>query len=57
MSRRRSGTICSWATARLTDWRFVDFKEVPSGPWALYGDNNTFVIERRKSEEAFAKRQ
>ena len=41
----------------LTDWRFVDFKEVPSGPWALYGDNNTFVIERRKSEEAFAKRQ
>jgi hypothetical protein len=41
----------------LTDWRFVDFHEVPSGPWALYGDNNTFVIERRKSEEAFAKRQ
>jgi hypothetical protein len=41
----------------LTDWRFVDFQEVPSGPWALYGDNNTFVIERRKHEEAFAKRQ
>jgi hypothetical protein len=41
----------------LTDWRFVDFEEVPPGPWALYGDNNTFVIERRKREEAFAKRQ
>jgi hypothetical protein len=41
----------------LTDWRFVDFQEVPSGPWALYGDNNTFVLERRKNEEAFAKRQ
>jgi hypothetical protein len=41
----------------LTDWRFVDFQEVPSGPWALYGDNNTFVIERRKHEEAFAKRE
>jgi hypothetical protein len=41
----------------LTDWRFVDFREVPSGPWALYGDNNTFVMERRKSEAAFAKRQ
>jgi hypothetical protein len=40
-----------------TDWRFVDFEEVPPGPWALYGDNNTFVIERRKREEAFAKRQ
>ena len=41
----------------LTDWRFVDFQEVPPGPWALYGDNNTFVIERRKREESFAKRQ
>jgi hypothetical protein len=40
-----------------TDWRFVDFREVPPGPWALYGDNNTFVIERRQREEAFAKRQ
>ena len=43
--------------ADLTDWRFVDFQEIPPGPWALYGDNNTFVIERRKREEAFAKRQ
>jgi hypothetical protein len=41
----------------LTDWRFVDFQEVPSGPWALYGDNNTFVIERRKQEQPFAKEQ
>jgi hypothetical protein len=41
----------------LTDWRFVDFEEVPPGPWTLYGDNNTFVVERRKREEAFAKRQ
>ena len=41
----------------VTDWRFVDFEEVPPGPWTLYGDNNTFVIERRKREEAFAKRQ
>jgi hypothetical protein len=41
----------------LTDWRFVDFQEVPPGPWALYGDNNTFVLERRQREEAFAKRQ
>ena len=40
-----------------TDWRFVDFKEVPPGPWTLYGNNNTFVIERRKREEAFARRQ
>jgi len=33
----------------VTDWRFVDFKEVPRGPWALYGDNNTFVIQDRKA--------
>ena len=44
-------------TNNLTDWRFVDFQDVPPGPWALYGDNNTFVIERRKREAAFAKRQ
>ena len=41
----------------FTDWRFVDFQEVPPGPWALYGDNNTFVIERRKQEQSFAKDQ
>ena len=29
------------------DWRFVEFREVPSGPWAMYGDNNTFVLLRR----------
>lgn len=40
-----------------TDWRFVEFADVPPGPWTLYGANNTFVIERRKREEAFAKRQ
>jgi hypothetical protein len=37
----------------VTDWRFVEFQEVPSGPWAVYGENNTFVIERRKEQEAF----
>ncbi|MBE7210662.1 MAG: hypothetical protein INR65_06550 [Gluconacetobacter diazotrophicus] len=26
-----------------TDWRFVEFHEVPRGPWSLYGANNTFV--------------
>ncbi len=40
----------------LCDWRFVDFREVPPGPWALYGDNNTFVLVRRQSNERFARR-
>ncbi len=33
----------------VTDWRFVDFKEVPRGPWSLHGTNNTFVIQQKKS--------
>src|SRR6185369_17680692 len=32
----------------VTDWHFVDFEEVPHGPWAQYGDNNTFVIIQRQ---------
>jgi hypothetical protein len=32
----------------VTDWRFVDFDEVPRGPWATTGDNNTFVINDRE---------
>jgi len=27
----------------VTDWKFVDARDVPNGPWALYGDNNTFA--------------
>src|SRR5213595_1672535 len=32
----------------VTDWKFVDFSEVPPGPWSKLGDNNTFVINARK---------
>jgi hypothetical protein len=35
----------------VTDWKFVEFDEVPIGPWAQYGDNNTFVINRRAREQ------
>lgn len=38
----------------VTDWKFVEFSEVPHGPWAKYGDNNTFVIHQRKSGKALA---
>jgi hypothetical protein len=31
------------------DWRFVDFAQVPRGPWAFYGDNNTFLRHRPKA--------
>jgi hypothetical protein len=40
----------------VCDWRFVEFREVPQGPWGMYGDNNTFVILRRQSNERFARR-
>ena len=32
----------------VTEWRFVDVNEVPRGPWATLGENNTFVISSRK---------
>lgn len=38
----------------VTSWRFVEFSEVPRGPWAQYGDNNTFVQMRRRGDVRFA---
>jgi len=32
----------------------VDFTEVPRGPWSTLGENNTFVINRRKENLAVA---
>jgi hypothetical protein len=32
----------------VTDWRFVEFSDVPRGPWSTLGENNTFVINSRK---------
>ena len=32
----------------VTDWQFVDSKDVPRGPWARWGENNTFVIADRE---------
>jgi hypothetical protein len=29
------------------DWKFVDFIQVPLGPWTIYGDNNIFSRLRR----------
>lgn len=35
----------------VTDWRFVDFDEVPPGPWSLHGENNTFGLQQRAKEQ------
>ena len=34
----------------VTDWKFVDFDEIPAGPWSTHGDNNTFVQLKRREE-------
>jgi hypothetical protein len=31
----------------VLDWRFVEYREIPKGPWSKYGDNNTFVQSAR----------
>lgn len=38
----------------VTDWQFVDFKDIPRGPWSRLGENNTFVINDRKTETRLA---
>ena len=42
------------ADTDVTDWRFVDFDEIPPGPWSTHGDNNTFVINQRENEKRLA---
>jgi hypothetical protein len=43
----------------VTDWQFVEFKDVPRGPWSKLGENNTFVIADREeaARTAQAKRE
>jgi hypothetical protein len=35
----------------VTDWQFVEVRDVPPGPWRSYGDNNNFVLARRQMEQ------
>src|ERR1700730_9917099 len=42
------------ANVDFCDWKFVDFFHVPIGPWALYGDNNTFSRYRRLKSTSVA---
>jgi len=34
----------------VTDWKFVEFDDVPLGPWAEHGENNDFVMNRKRSD-------
>ncbi len=42
------------ATRDVTDWKFVDFREVPPGPWSHYGENNQFVQLARRNATSVA---
>ena len=35
----------------VTDWQFIEVRDVPPGPWRNYGDNNHFVIAKRQTEQ------
>jgi hypothetical protein len=40
----------------VTDWQFVEVRDVPPGPWRSYGENNHFVVARRQTEQRLAER-
>ena len=33
----------------VCDWKFIDYRDVPNGPWAQFGDNNHFVQQARRT--------
>jgi len=35
----------------VTDWQFVEVRDVPPGPWRSYGENNNWVLARRQAEQ------
>jgi len=35
------------APTDVTDWKFVELADVPKGPWADFGSNNPFVMDKR----------
>ena len=39
------------SSSDVTDWKFVEFRDVPRGPWSYYGDNNHFVQNARRTQE------
>lgn len=41
----------SLANTDVTDWRFVDVREVPAGPWRNFGENNQFFTGAQRLRE------
>jgi hypothetical protein len=38
------------------DWKFMEFQDVPIGPWSRFGTNNPFVVEARRTQMRMAQR-
>ena len=38
------------------DWRFVDFNEIPAGPWRNIGTNNPFITAKNNEKSVLASR-
>lgn len=34
----------------VVDWKFVEYRDIPLGPWSRYGENNTFVADARRNQ-------
>jgi len=43
------------APTDTVDWRFVEVREVPPGPWRKYGENNPFVQQARQDANTVVK--
>ena len=45
------------AATDVVDWKFVEYSDIPPGPWGRYGENNTFVIDSRRKQTRVAQAQ
>lgn len=34
----------------VVDWKFVEYSDIPQGPWSRFGENNTFVMDARRKQ-------
>ena len=41
----------------VVDWKFIEYSDIPQGPWARFGENNSFVIDYRRRGTRVAQAQ
>ena len=45
------------ASTDVVDWKFIEYSDIPPGPWARFGENNSFVIDSRRRPTRLAQVQ